>query len=113
MYLKKIEGSLQRARNKELGVDENEGKEAPTFPLAEVPDHMLNEEDLKEKRRQRLMKAGYDARIRAKAEKEADRLRQEVERLREEEERRSDYAGWLKNLRKEHEVSFSLAMMSG
>lgn len=25
-YLKKIEKSLQRARNKELGVDENEGK---------------------------------------------------------------------------------------
>lgn len=25
-YLKKIERSLQKARNKELGVDENEGK---------------------------------------------------------------------------------------
>jgi actin-related protein len=33
-------------------------------PLIDVPDHQLNEEDLKEKRRQKLMKAGYDARIR-------------------------------------------------
>jgi actin-related protein 5 len=42
----------------------------------DVPDHQLNEEELKEKRRQRLLKAGYDARSRAKAEREAERLRQ-------------------------------------
>ena len=67
-YLKKIEKSLQKARNKELGVDENEGKEPPTFPLVDVPDHTLSEEDLKEKRRQKLMKGAHDARVRAKVE---------------------------------------------
>ncbi|KAK4704497.1 actin-related protein 5, partial [Phenoliferia sp. Uapishka_3] len=112
-YLKKLEKTLQRARNKELGIDENEGKvrpppfsslppssltllrffhsqEAPTFPLVNVPDHTLNEEDLKEKRRQRLMKAGYDARIRAKTERDAEKLRVAEEKRRDEEERMTD-----------------------
>jgi actin-related protein 5 len=105
VYLKKIEDSLKRARNKELGVDENEDKGEPTFPLVNVPDATLNEEDLKEKRRQRLMKAGYDARIRAKVEREADRTAKvEASRL-DDEERKTDPAGWLRGLRKQHEVS--------
>jgi actin-related protein 5 len=48
----------------------------PSFPLVDVPDHQLDEEGLKEKRRQKLMKAGHDARERAKAEREAEKSRQ-------------------------------------
>lgn len=48
----------------------------PTFPLINTPDVDLDEEGVKEKRRQKLMKAGYDARIRLKAEKEAERAKQ-------------------------------------
>jgi actin-related protein 5 len=102
-YLNKLEKSLTRARNKELGIDENEQKEQPSFPLIDVPDHTLNEEDLKEKRKQKLMKAGYDARIRIKREKEQERLRllqleQADTKLRE-----SDFQTWLENLRTQHQ----------
>lgn len=133
-YLKKLEKSLTRARNRELGIDDSENKvsapsglpscpgrnlnppppahalqEAPSFPLIDVPDHQLNEEDLKEKRRQKLMKAGYDARIRLKAEKDEERRRVEDERRRDEELRQNDFPRWLQGLREQHEVKlFSL-----
>lgn len=70
-----------------------------------MPDHTLNEEDLKEKRRQRLMKAGYDARIRAKAEKEHDRMVAEEARRKDEEARLTDPQGWLRSVRQKHEAS--------
>ncbi|BGP57001.1 hypothetical protein JCM8202_004564 [Rhodotorula sphaerocarpa] len=101
-YLKKIEKSLTRARNRELGIDDSENKEAPSFPLIDVPDHQLNEEDLKEKRRQKLMKAGYDARIRLKAEKDEERRRKEEERRRDEDLRQNDFPRWLQGLREQH-----------
>lgn len=64
------------------------------------------------------MKAGYDARIRAKAEKEQERLREEEERRKDEEARRTDPGNWLREVRKQHEVSRSRAsqekeLMSG
>lgn len=127
-YLKKLEKSLTRARNRELGIDDSENKvrvpfrastspwrnltllhtrvqEAPSFPLIDVPDHQLNEEDLKEKRRQKLMKAGYDARIRLKAEKDEERRRVEDARRRDEELRQNDFPRWLQGLREQHEVN--------
>ncbi|GAA5940758.1 uncharacterized protein JCM15063_006353 [Sporobolomyces koalae] len=102
-YLKKIEKSLTKARNKELGIDENENKEPPSFPLIDVPDHTLNEEDLKEKRKQKLMKAGYDARIRMKREKEEERQRLEEIERQDRELRERDFDKWLQGLRGEHE----------
>lgn len=81
-----------------------DNQEPPTFPLVNVPDHTLNEEDLKEKRRQRLMKAGYDARIRAKTEKDAEKLRVAEEARLDEEARQTDPVGWLEQLRQQHEV---------
>ncbi|GAA5828929.1 hypothetical protein JCM3770_003524, partial [Rhodotorula araucariae] len=100
-YLKKLDKSLTRARNRELGIEE-ENKEPPTFPLIDVPDHQLNEADLKEKRRQKLMKAGYDARIRLKAEKDEERRRADEERRADEALRTGDFEGWLRKLRGEH-----------
>lgn len=122
---------MQRAWNKDLGIEEVDTKassiplrrdalksylfcyvltrdescmqEEPTFPLVNVPDHMLNEEDLKEKRRQRLMKAGYDARIRQKAERDEARLREAEERRLDEEMRSNDPQGWLEGLRQKHQ----------
>ena len=64
----------------------------------------LDDEGLKEKRRQRLMKAGYDARIRAKREKEREKEERELQVKREEEEREQDLYGWANKLRREHEV---------
>ena len=42
----------------------------PSFPLVDIPDHQLTEDQIKDKRKQKLNKAGYDARMRLKAEKE-------------------------------------------
>ena len=66
----------------------------------------LDEEQLKEKKKQKLMKAGWDARERARKEKEREREEREAEEKREEEERTQDLHGWASKLRKEHEVGF-------
>ena len=64
----------------------------------------LDEDGLKQKRQQRLMKAGYEARERAKKEKEREREEKLAEERREQEERERDLAGWSNRLRKEQEV---------
>lgn len=60
---------------------------------------------MKEKRKQKLMKAGWEARVRARKEKEREREEKEAEERREAEEREQDLEGWAERLRKEHEVS--------
>jgi actin-related protein 5 len=50
-------------------------EEAPSFPLLDVPDAELDPEQLKEKKRQRMLKAGYDTRVKLKAEKQAEKER--------------------------------------
>ncbi|RUP49740.1 hypothetical protein BC936DRAFT_141645 [Jimgerdemannia flammicorona] len=101
--LKKLETSIKRARNKELGIEETEEKvfrsenaticdggfkidisfrflcvyqEPPSFPLLDMPDDMLSEAEKRDKKKQRLLKAGYDARIRAKRAKEEEKARE-------------------------------------
>ncbi|SRR5258708_14917161 len=65
----------------------------------------LDEEQIKEKKRQRLMKAAYDARQRVKKEKEREKeVKVELER-REEQEREQDLQGWAVKLRRRHQVS--------
>lgn len=105
-------------------------QEEPNFTLIDVPDHQLDEDGLKEKRKQKLMKAGFDARERAKAERDAEKERlvglhkmqsvvppfaelnaasvQEEERKRDEEARLADPEKWLADLRTQHEVSGAL-----
>lgn len=119
----KIEASLKKSRAKELGEDAEEpavstggpeahhrahcrfAQEPPSFPLVDIPDHQLDEESIKEKRRQRLLKAGYDARNRAKLEKEEEkRLEAEAARL-DAEQRANDPQGWAQRARAEYEVS--------
>jgi len=79
--VKEMETSIRRARNKDVG-DLEEEVEEPTYPLLEIPDAELDEEGVKQKRAQRLLKANHDARARAKAEKELEKARKaEEERL--------------------------------
>jgi len=99
--IKRLEMTLRRARRKEEGLDDEPGDE-PSFPLVDVPDHELNDEQLKEKRRQRLMKAGYDARMRAKKEKEKEKEAKEEQERQEQIERQADPSGWAKRIRREH-----------
>ncbi|KAG9104142.1 Nuclear actin-protein involved in chromatin remodeling [Ceratobasidium sp. 370] len=87
--IKKLENDLKKARKKE-------GEAMDDAPL--------DEDGLKEKRRQRLLKAGYEARIRARKEKEAARKEKEEEERRELQERTLDPAGWAAKLREDHEL---------
>ncbi len=64
----------------------------------------LDEDGLKEKKKQKLVKAGYEARARARREKEREREEKEREEKREEEEREADLGGWSRKLRQEQEV---------
>lgn len=71
--LHKYVDGLQKAIRKFYNGDEEEKEEevdpAAAWPLADVSDSELNEEDIKEKRKQKLLKSNYDARMRIKEEK--------------------------------------------
>jgi hypothetical protein len=65
----------------------------------------LDEEGLKEKRKQKLLKAGWEARVRARNEKQREREEREADERREIEDRERDLVGWATKLRKEQEVN--------
>ncbi|KAF9434192.1 Nuclear actin-protein involved in chromatin remodeling [Entomortierella beljakovae] len=95
--IKTTDAAIKRARNKELGIEEEE-KEPPTFPLLETPDEELSEADRKEKKKQRLLKASYDARMRAKAAKAEEAAYQEELARQDSEKREKDPLKWLEDL---------------
>ncbi|KAG0349774.1 Nuclear actin-protein involved in chromatin remodeling [Podila minutissima] len=95
--IKTTDGAIRRARNKELGIEEEE-KEPPTFPLVDIPDEELSEMDKKEKKKQRLLKASHDARMRAKAAK-AEEMAHQTELARLDQERREkEPQKWLEEI---------------
>ncbi|KAK6341645.1 Nuclear actin-protein involved in chromatin remodeling [Orbilia brochopaga] len=93
--IKELEKSIRRSRNKDLGIEEEEEEEVPSFPLVDTPDENLTEEEIKQKRAQRLAKAGYEARLRLRAEKEKERERLRLEAEKDEERRTNDLEGWI------------------
>lgn len=98
--VKEMEKSVRKARNKDLGLPEAiEEEEEPSFPLLDIPDEQLDEAGLKQKRHQRLLKSGVEARARAKVEKEQERARIADEERRDEEWRLNDLDGWLEDRR--------------
>lgn len=76
-YVDNLEKLLRKARSQDIDEPEEELDPATAWPLADVADEELSEEQVKEKRRQKLLKANYDARMRAKEEKQ----REEEEKL--------------------------------
>ena len=69
--IKRLEAAIKRSKQKDMGsavsqVDE-EDIAPPTYPLLDIPDDQLDAEGLKQKRQQRLNKAGYDARMRSQS----------------------------------------------
>ncbi|ORX45297.1 actin-like ATPase domain-containing protein [Hesseltinella vesiculosa] len=92
--IKQVEAAIQKARNKELGIDDSEEKEPPATNLIDIPDDQLDENDKKEKRKQRLLKASYDARQRAKQAKEEAKAQEAEEARLEEAARLRDPAKW-------------------
>jgi actin-related protein 5 len=97
--IRDMEKSIRKARNKDVGDSQEEEEEEPTFPLLEVPDDQLDEDGLKQKKQQRLMKSNYDARMRAKAEKERERARIAEEERLDNERRENDPEGWIEERR--------------
>ncbi|WWC58082.1 uncharacterized protein I303_100617 [Kwoniella dejecticola CBS 10117] len=102
-YIKRTEAEIRKKQRKDLGMEE-EPEEEPSFPLVDRPDSDLTEEEIKEKRRQRLMKAGWEARVRAREEKKKERARVEEEKRLEEEERTTNLSGWSLRLKEEQEA---------
>ena len=94
-----LNDSIRKARNRMAGIIEEEVKEEPDFSLVDVPDDQLTEEQIKKKKGQRLMKFGYDARQRAKAEKVKEQERQAEEVRLDEEKRKVDLSSWLEGRR--------------
>jgi len=80
-------------------------------PLTAFPPFQLDEEGLKEKKKQKLLKAGFEARARARREKEREREEKVREEKKEEEEREMDLVGWSKKMRQEQDVRISLFLI--
>lgn len=96
--VKKLDAAVKRSR----GEEDDEEKKPPETTLVDIPDAELDEEGVKEKRRQRLLKAGYDARIRARAEKaEQERVQLEKEQQ-DRDEQRDHPETWLAKVRTQH-----------
>jgi actin-related protein 5 len=96
--INELDKSIRKSRNKDLGMpeeEENLEEQLNKFPLLEIPDDQLDEAGIKEKRHQRLMKSGVEARIRAKQEKERERARVAEEERRDLELRETKFEDWL------------------
>lgn len=77
-YMDSLEKALKKARTQDLDDGEEEQNDPElAWPLAEVPDAELSEDQIKEKRKQKLMKSSYEARLRAKEAK----LKEEEEKI--------------------------------
>lgn len=105
-WIKKTEADIKRKQKKDQG-GEDVPEEDPSFPLVDRPDEELGEEELKEKKRQRLMKAGWEARVKIREEKKREKERVEEEIRLEEQEKATDPVGWAARMREEQEVSAS------
>ena len=97
--IRELEKSIKRARNKDVGDSGEEQEEEPTFPLLDVPDDQLDKDGLKLKRQQRLMKSNYEARQRAKMEKEREKARIAEEERLDSEKREADLESWIEERR--------------
>ncbi|KAJ3021292.1 Nuclear actin-protein involved in chromatin remodeling [Thoreauomyces humboldtii] len=102
--IKNTEVAVKRSRNRMDGIEDIEEKVIPTFPLVDVPDSELTDEMKKEKRRQRLMKAGFDARERIRIAKEDDKRQEEAKAQEDEQHRLRDLEGWLEQNRNARQV---------
>lgn len=100
--VKELDKTIRRARKQDVG--EEEPDEVPTFPLVDVPDEELDDEGKKQKRQQRLVKSSYDARQRARAEKDAEKARLAEEERKDIEARERDLESWVNEKRAAREV---------
>lgn len=103
-YMTSLYKSLKRAHSQTVGEEEEEDDNpANAWPLVDIPDDQLTEEQIKDKRKQKLLKANHEARIRAKEEKKMEK-EMEAEQAKEQEKwRERDLEGWCSVKRRELE----------
>lgn len=101
-YIYNLERSLKKSHASELedGDEDQDQETEQKFELLAVPDEQLNEEQLKEKRKQKLLKASQDARRKAKEEKERAAKLEEEKRIQDEQWRENNPQSWIKDKRK-------------
>lgn len=101
----KYVGNLEKSVNKpQEGDDDNDDEDdginpATSWPLIEIPDDHLNPEQLKEKRKQKLLKGNYEARQKAKELKRQEEEEQQQYLQQQQEWRNQDLEGWCSSKR--------------
>jgi len=102
-----LSANIQRAKAKILGQEpapiEVENKE-PAFPLLEIPDEMLSSDQLIAKKRQRILKSANEGRKKALAVQREKRRLQWEEEKKLEDRRRTDFSGWLAEVRGKRQI---------
>lgn len=96
--------SERKELDRMMGIEEP--KEAPDYSLVDIPDSNLSPDQIKEKRKQRLLKNSADARERLKKEKEEEERRAKVKMQLLEKRRLEDFKGWRQDLYDERQVKF-------
>lgn len=100
-YITNLEKVLKRSRILDVDDDEQDdsNSQESKFDLVDVPDEELNDEQKKEKRKQRLLKANLEARQKAKEEKLQMQKAEEEAKERDRQWREQDLQGWIKDKR--------------
>lgn len=95
-YVDGLEKALRKARSQDVddGTEDDEPNPELAWPLVLIPDEELSEEQIKDKRRQKLLKANYDARMRAKEEKKREEEEKAQFEKEQQEWRERDLDGW-------------------
>eukprot|EP00160_Parvularia_atlantis_P005201 Unigene14440_Nuclearia_a/m.43538 Unigene14440_Nuclearia_a/g.43538 ORF Unigene14440_Nuclearia_a/g.43538 Unigene14440_Nuclearia_a/m.43538 type:complete len:742 (+) Unigene14440_Nuclearia_a:21-2246(+) len=94
--IKLLQGKVRKTRAKQQGVEEPEEdkEEKFDFGLLEIPDADLTDEQIKEKRKVRLIKSGMDARERVRQVKLAEQKERAATAERDERLREQDFDAW-------------------
>ncbi|KAH6917713.1 chromatin remodeling complex subunit [Coprinopsis sp. MPI-PUGE-AT-0042] len=102
--IKKLDTYIKKAKKKDTdGGPEEEPQEDPTWPLLDVPDAELDEDQLKEKKKHVFSKPVTKHANGSERERTRTRRKGADER-REEEERQANLDGWAKSLKDQQEV---------
>lgn len=80
-YMVNLEKTIKKGRHEDIPDGDEDVDPETAWKLVDIPDDQLTEDEVKEKRKQRLMKANHEARQRAKeAKKEEEELKAQYDR---------------------------------
>ncbi|EPX70493.1 actin-like protein Arp5 [Schizosaccharomyces octosporus yFS286] len=110
--LKNVQSRIRRAERDALRQQQNQQEDTEAdladvdveqaFPLVNVPDSELDEAGLRQKRNQKLLKANYDARMRAKADRAVEEAILHEKQEADERLRKESFSVWVKQKRELH-----------